>query len=374
MISPSPVLVAFIPPSGGLGEDKLFYSKSYFHIGDVSHWIEPTRRLAQIGLSRGLEFHTDDLVNLKSASILIFGEMPSSRCRLERLRKTHPHLKFILQIIETPIGRGWVFDPANHTNVDAVVSYNNLLRGDKYFTFKIPAGGLTSHAIPLGMPWDKRKVACMVAHVPNPRPFCIRRSGLGVMRQGWKFTLGTWWNYVTEAGSLHSERLKIARQCEEALGDQFEIFGPGWPEVTINRNNTNSFYSARGAYKGNKLELLQRYRFTVAYENCLNDCGYITEKIFDAFLAGCVPIYLGNKSIQKYVPAEAFVDARHFRTRNELIKYIDNMSEGHWQTMRESAAAFLRNTAEPYFGSSQYAESIIGAVRYVLAGAPSRNL
>ena len=36
--------------------------------------------------------------------------------------------------------------------------------------------------------------------------------------------------------------------------------------------------------------------------------GYVTEKIFDAFKAGCVPVYWGAENITKYVPAECFID------------------------------------------------------------------
>jgi hypothetical protein len=363
----SSILIAFKPSAAGLRGDRLFRAKDYCHFGDASHWLEPTRHLAQYGLSCGIEIHTDDLVDLRDAAVLIFGELPMSRREIERLRREYPHLKLILQIMETPIGRDWAFDPLNHSDFDAVVSYNPILDDKRrYFSFRIPAGGVGSMEIPSGAPWQERKIACLIANVPNVRPIFVRRSGLGMIRNGWRFRPRTWWNYVTEGGSLYRERLCIARQCEDLLGDQFDIFGPGWPKAASGTSHGKGFLSARGAYKGSKLELLQNYRFTIAYENCLNDCGYITEKLFDALLAGCVPVYLGNKSIQKYVPEDIFVDARQFKTRFDLARFIQTVPEELWRSMRDAGSAFLSSEASDPFGSSQYARTVIDAVRQVM--------
>ena len=311
-----------------------------------------------------MEFHTDDMVDLKDAAVLVFGEVPASRREIARLRRDFPHLKLILQITETPIGREWLFDPANHADFDAVVSYNPALNdGKRYFSFRIPAGGIESLEVPAGVPWAERKIACMIANVPNVRPLLPRRSGLGMIRSGWKFTPRTWWNYVTEGGSLYGERWRIARACEDEFGEEFDIFGPGWPT----NGDKDGFATARGTYEGSKLDLLQKYRFTIAYENCLNDCGYITEKMFDALLAGCVPVYLGNKSVRKYVPEDAFVDARMFQTRRELVRFLKAMTDMEWQNKRDAGHAFLRGDAKVSFGAAQYAQSMLAAIRQVLS-------
>lgn len=361
-------LVAFKPPASTLAGDQLFYGGNYCHVGDASHWIEPTRTLAKIGRCFGIEFHTDDVVHLKDAAVLIFGEVPTSRREIKKIRQEFPHLKLILQILETPIGRKWVFDRANHSDFDAIISYDPALNDRKrYFSFKIPAGGIDTVDIPGGSSWEKRKIACLIAHVPNVRPILIRRSGLGVIRSGWHFSPRTWWHYVTEGGSLYGERLRIARQFEETLINQFDIFGQGWPTSANQIKYGSPFSTARGAYGGSKLELLQNYRFTVAYENCLNDCGYITEKLFDSFLAGCVPIYLGNQSILDFVPRDAFVDARRFKSRIDLAKYLRAVPKDKWLMMRSAGSSFLRDEARALFGSMQYCRTVIDAVRQVIA-------
>lgn len=362
------IRVAYRPPGAIFEKDRFFYGDHLHYIGNASHWLEPTKYLATHGRFSGIDFHTDDMVDLRDADVFVFGELPPSLHAVRDLRSLHPQIKIVLTIVESPLGRAWAFDPANHRDFDAVISYNSMLKhGENYFSFNIPAGGLDDFAASEGIAWEARKIACLIAHVPNVAPPIIRRSGLEMIRRGWKFTPRTWWNYVTEGGSLYAERLKVARCCEDVLGDEFDIFGPGWPSQDGGVDHKNGFACARGAYAGSKLELLPRYRFTIAYENCLNDCGYITEKLFDAFLSGCVPVYLGNLSVLKYVPKGAFVDARDFKTPTDLAMFLKSMPKNQWRQMKEMGAEFMRHDAQIIFGSLQYARSMIRAVEFAFS-------
>ena len=44
----------------------------------------------------------------------------------------------------------------------------------------------------------------------------------------------------------------------------------------------------------------------------MSERSFITEKIFHAIIAGCVPIYLGAPNICKFIPKKTFVDLRDF--------------------------------------------------------------
>ncbi|WP_226896450.1 glycosyltransferase family 10 domain-containing protein [Poseidonibacter ostreae] len=61
--------------------------------------------------------------------------------------------------------------------------------------------------------------------------------------------------------------------------------------------------------------------------------GYITEKIFDSFFAGCVPVYLGADNITEHIPKECFIDKREFDTYEKLYKYLKNMSDEEYVTI-----------------------------------------
>lgn len=50
----------------------------------------------------------------------------------------------------------------------------------------------------------------------------------------------------------------------------------------------------RGKYGDDKIAYLRQFKFNLCPENS-NNKGYVTEKIFEAIKAGCVPIYWGNE-------------------------------------------------------------------------------
>jgi hypothetical protein len=357
-------LVAFRPAMSGMDGDKLFRDEQYVHIGDASHWMEPIRQLARFGACNGYEFHTEDMVDLGKTDVLILGDVLMTPKEVAELRTRYPQLRIILQILETPFGRTWTFDPANHQCFDAVVTYNDRLFGKSgYFIYKIPTGGLESwEKRPRGLPWEGRKTVCMVAGAPRPRQWIFRRkSGLGMLRAGWRFSPATWWNYVTDGGYIN--RLSVASSFVGILPGELDIYGPKWDGV----GNAAIRAAWRGPWLGSKLELLGRYKFNIAYENCLNDVGYISEKIFDAFLAGTVPVYLGNQRIQEFVPAESFVDAREFKSVQELGTLLKAMSRQQWEAMRVAGDEFLRTGAEEHFGAAQYARAVIAALTFLMS-------
>lgn len=55
------------------------------------------------------------------------------------------------------------------------------------------------------------------------------------------------------------------------------------------------------------IEVLSNYKFVLCFENSYTN-GYITEKIFNCFFAGIIPLYLGAPDITKYINPNCFVD------------------------------------------------------------------
>lgn len=103
-------------------------------------------------------------------------------------------------------------------------------------------------------------------------------------------------------------------------------------------------------------------RFSICYENAKNIPGYITEKIFDSFFAGCIPIYWGANNIDKYVPKECFIDKRDFPTYDELFKYISTMSGKTIGEYLESIEKYLRSDDSEQFTSTYFANTIIKSI------------
>lgn len=81
----------------------------------------------------------------------------------------------------------------------------------------------------------------------------------------------------------------------------------------------------------------RKHKFSVAFEN-VSHKGYVTEKILQAFAAGCIPIYWGNSEVAKEFNEKAFVNVMNYASIDEaisIIKEIDSNDELYRQMLRE---------------------------------------
>lgn len=62
-----------------------------------------------------------------------------------------------------------------------------------------------------------------------------------------------------------------------------------------------------GGPVSDKLDFIRNYRFVIAFENSSRE-GYVTEKIYDAFAMGCIPIYWGDPAITRYFNVDRFIN------------------------------------------------------------------
>lgn len=101
--------------------------------------------------------------------------------------------------------------------------------------------------------------------------------------------------------------------------------------------------AARQVYRGpaaSKAEALGNHTFALCYENMILK-GWITEKIFDCFFAGTIPIYWGEPEIEKYVPPTCFIDRRKFKDYADLYAFLKALTPDKIRAYKENARAFL---------------------------------
>jgi Glycosyltransferase family 10 (fucosyltransferase) C-term len=79
------------------------------------------------------------------------------------------------------------------------------------------------------------------------------------------------------------------------------------PQFDIYGRYSKAIYSlpAYRGYAESKYQTLSHYRYNLAIENSIED-WYISEKIFDALLCGCMPIYYGSEKIFDLLPNDWF--------------------------------------------------------------------
>lgn len=80
-------------------------------------------------------------------------------------------------------------------------------------------------------------------------------------------------------------------------------------------------------YADNKLEYLKHYRFNLTPENS-NYKDYVTEKLFEAIYAGCVPIYHGsdNHPEPNILNQDAIIFIEMGKDNNDAIKLITELN------------------------------------------------
>lgn len=79
-------------------------------------------------------------------------------------------------------------------------------------------------------------------------------------------------------------------------------------------------------FTGKKLDLLQNFRYNICFENSLYD-GYHTEKLLEAKIAGCIPIYYGPDSASLDFNKSCYINYKDFGSPSELTEYIKEVDQ-----------------------------------------------
>jgi len=106
-----------------------------------------------------------------------------------------------------------------------------------------------------------------------------------------------------------------------------------------------------------KLNVIRSFRFVVCYENTCTP-GYISEKIFDCLFAGCVPVYLGEPNIRRFVPENCFIDRQAFATDADLAQFLSSMSYTEYHTYIAAMQQFVEGVERQKFGSQANAQRV----------------
>ncbi len=159
-----------------------------------------------------------------------------------------------------------------------------------------------------------------------------------------------WKNH--HAQELYSQRRVVAKFFEGLEEGEIDIYGNGW----------QGFKNWKG-HIVSKREVLKNYNFGICYENTTNQVGYITEKIFDCFVCGCIPIYWGASNITDYVPKECFIDRRDFDSDKEVYDFIKKMDETTYKKYMTSITTFLASDAAKLYSVQNFVSIIIESIK-----------
>lgn len=313
-------------------------------IGD--NLMYPFVLLAQHLKELGHQVATIDTDDIDKFNAVLFLDFPGQQNRyFKQLVKMGKNNMYLL-ILESPIIKPDNLDLKNHKYFKKVFTWvDDIIDNKKYFKINY------AHDIPNELNFDlssNKKLCTIIASNKSAH----------------------------QPSELYTERTKAIRWFEKNHPENFDLYGTGWDSYNFSgelmgfkmaRLNRLKFLTKILApnfpsYKGtvkSKNETYKNYKFSICYENAEGYNGYITEKIFDCFLAGCVPIYLGAPNIANYIPKKTFIDKRDFKTYDQLYSYIKNMSDKEYVDRLNTIQDFLKSDKSYFFSAKYFAEVII---------------
>lgn len=168
-------------------------------------------------------------------------------------------------------------------------------------------------------------------------------------------------------GESYSKRYSFIRWFEKNHKTQFDLYGYKWNKKNIlffgrNIYLPSLFSSKLHTYKGetpNKIETLSNYKFSICFENTSSEPDYISEKIFDCFLANTVPIYLGSPNVSNLLPKNTFIDYREFNSKQALFNFIYTMSKEDYAKYIKGINSFIESNDIKKYTLDSWINSII---------------
>jgi len=149
--------------------------------------------------------------------------------------------------------------------------------------------------------------------------------------------------------SLYGKRVEAVRFFNQ-YPDDFDLWGRNWQHFNL------------ATYKGatnDKLKTLANYRFCLAYENCDNAYGYISEKMTDCFMAGVVPVYWGAPNVREHIPPECFVDVKDFASYEELYKFLSDMPSYEYMGYIDAINKFITSPEAEQFYNAHFVDTLL---------------
>lgn len=177
---------------------------------------------------------------------------------------------------------------------------------------------------------------------------------------------------------LYQERLEVIRWYEQNAPQYFSLYGMGWgkpePAFFLREKITRRIKRLRSQISGyrpfpsyvgeieDKGSIYRKTKFAYCYENVGNLPDYISEKIFDCFFGGCIPIYWGSNTIEKHIPKSCFIDRTDFKNTQEVHKFLQGINAHEYSLYQENIDQFLMSPKALEFDTSSYVSTIINKI------------
>ncbi len=301
----------------------------------------PYRLLRERFLKEGIELNTPD----QNAGHVVAFELHIN------CRRQNPQSRAYVYLYENPLIRSL------NRNRHALARY------ERWFTWD---GELLNEpkAVQLFYPNDL-KVSTFSG--PESRPlFCVLVSSNKALA-------------INDSRDQYQDRVRLIQWYEKNAPHDFHLYGRGWDRPAALPGRWGRIYNQilkiisrfppckspwqtwRGPI-GDKIALLRKARFGIAHENTRDLSGYITEKLFDCFRAGCVPVYIGPREIHQVIPARCFIDGRRWNNPEEMNQYLHSISDDDYRGFQKAISDFLGSPKARPFSQEHFVETIVSTI------------
>lgn len=211
-----------------------------------------------------------------------------------------------------------------------------------------------------GLPWEKRRFLVMIAS--NKSKYFTFRGRRVLSFCKWAFLKVLYYtNPIFRFEDLYQRRFDAIRYFSHI--DGFDLFGRGWSSrKLLSKKEYRAVQKCYGGAIDSKFDTLKKYKFAICFENCVFP-GYVTEKIFDCFLSGCIPVYMGAPDIDEFVPDDSYIDFRKFKNFAELECYLRNISSIESTRYLLAAENFLSSPEYRRFSDESLAINIVEDIK-----------
>lgn len=255
-------------------------------------WKESWQLPLLDGLSYFFNLKNGYLEQIPSEALVLF-----TACHINTLPErvyTRKDVTKVLVAMESPnIRHQQNYSPEFLSHFDKVVTFNTQFKdilGDKYIHTLHPynasniAGTTNSY---MASKDENRKICCVLENRQNKGEYEV----LGVKLR-----------------SLDHLRYDYAKHLH------IDCYGKGW--------ESDGKIVARGFDPKHPIDIQNQYTFSLIIEN-QNSAGGVTEKIYNAFLAGCIPLYYSEHPIEN-IPESCYINITKIKPE-DLQTFLSNV-------------------------------------------------
>ena len=331
-----------------VNSDKVFDGDYMFSQTDESHLLYPLFYLKKELRKRDVDIHTSDILPKEQADYILYNDYPKSNNFgiVDAPQASEKDRSFLLSL-ECPIIRPENYKIKYHSKFKKVLTWHDDL----------VASNDTKYV--------KSNFCNNLREVNTSNS---QRSGFLVCIAGNK--------KIDAAEELYSERLKVIKWFESSGNPDFDLYGNGWGSGKVSSNRwyrpLNRIFSylpdnrkTHSSWKGraeSKTEVLSKYKFNLCFENAKSYPGYITEKIFDSFFAGTVPVYWGASNIENYIPSDCYIDFRAFNSISDCYEFLKTVSDDQIVIYQQSMQRFLESEKSYQFSLKCFVNTVLSVI------------